>query len=243
MAFATSFWVHPVSFYRPLTFLWFLHWMNSSASLHMAKRLTTTLSRAQAPTRRANFNNNCELFSLLKGKVEVMEDIATVIIWYHIYWFFSPLNHCLGPDVKLVFTLLALIAVFNAPIPYLTFLQFSTCSVSVLLFQAFSLEHLHFDLSELGGLRVSSLLSLLEHLLSLCEGQRTWAPPRLLLHPTKYRDQEWAQNPDSSSETKSSYFPALGNVRPKVLCLRLLFSKKGIILFKGFETIGLVHVT
>lgn len=104
------------------------------------KRLTATLSRAQGPTRRANFNNNCELFSLLKGKVEVMEDIATVIIWYHIYWFFSPLNHCLGLDVKLVFTLLALIAAFGAPIPYLTFLQFSTCSVSVL-----SSRHLVWD--------------------------------------------------------------------------------------------------
>jgi hypothetical protein len=47
---------------------------------------------------------------------------------------------------------------------------------------------------------------------------------------------------DSYSETESSYFPALGNVRPKVLCLRLLFSQKGIILLQSFETIGLVYV-
>lgn len=70
--------------------------------------------------------------------------------------------------MKLVFTLLTLTAAFNALIPYLTFLQFSTCSVSILHVQAFSVGHLHFDLSERWGIRVSSLLpSLLELPLSL----------------------------------------------------------------------------
>lgn len=151
---------------------------------HHKKWLTVTLSRAQPsppPKRRVDFNTNCELFSLLKGKAEVMEDIATVIIWYHIYWFSSPLNHCLGLDVKLVFTLLTLTAALNALNPYLTFLQFSTCSVSTLLFQAFSVGPLHFDLSELWGIRMSSLPSLLELPLSLCEGQGTWTPCKATL--------------------------------------------------------------
>lgn len=137
------------------------------------------------PKRRANFNNHCELFNLLKGKAEVIEDIATVIIWYHIYWFSSPLNHCLGLGVKLVFTLLTPTAAFNALIPYLTFLQFSTCPVSVRRVQAFSVGHLNFDLSERWGIRASSLLpSLLEPPLCTCKDRGTQIPVRLLLHST-----------------------------------------------------------